>query len=74
MVGCKLVLPGPYLDGENLHQLIETHGVCTTAGVPTVWLNLFNHMRQHKLGFTRLKRLVIGGSAPPRSMIAEIER
>jgi fatty-acyl-CoA synthase len=34
-----------------------------------VWLGLLNYMKAQKLGFTTLKRVVIGGSACPPSMI-----
>jgi fatty-acyl-CoA synthase len=75
MVGAKLVLPGPHLDGENIHQLLEQQRVTNTAGVPTVWLNLLNHMAAHKVSrFSTLHTVVIGGAAPPRSMIQAFER
>jgi hypothetical protein len=32
MVGARLVLPGPYLDGENIYQLMHTFKVTVTAG------------------------------------------
>jgi hypothetical protein len=32
MVGARLVLPGPYLDGENIYQLMLTYKVTVTAG------------------------------------------
>ena len=40
MVGAKLVMPGPKLDGASVHELIDAEGVTVTAGVPTVWLGL----------------------------------
>ncbi|XOT95423.1 AMP-binding protein, partial [Alcaligenes pakistanensis] len=45
MVGAKLVLPGPKLDGASLHTLFENEGVTMTAGVPTVWLGLLDWMQ-----------------------------
>src|SRR6202012_5959945 len=38
--GCKLVLPGPNLDGASLSSLLREEAVTVTAGVPTVWFNL----------------------------------
>ncbi|NEX62432.1 3-(methylthio)propionyl-CoA ligase [Noviherbaspirillum galbum] len=61
--GAKLVLPGPSLDGESLHALCEQEGVTFSAGVPTVWLGLLNHMESRKLSLSALRRVVIGGSA-----------
>lgn len=74
MVGCRLVLPGPNLDGASLFHLIETYSVDTTAAVPTVVLGLLQHMRAHAMRDMRgIRRLVIGGAAPPRAMIEEVE-
>ncbi|MES3025306.1 MAG: 3-(methylthio)propionyl-CoA ligase [Pseudomonadota bacterium] len=69
LVGAKLVLPGPGMDGASLYQLCEQEGVSLSAGVPTVWLGLVNHLRDHYLRFTTLKRTVIGGSACPPALM-----
>jgi fatty-acyl-CoA synthase len=39
-----------------------------SAGVPTVWLGLLNYMKEQKLRFSTLKRVVVGGSACPPAM------
>jgi fatty-acyl-CoA synthase len=70
MVGVKLVLPGPALDGESVYELIEQEKVTFAAGVPTVWQMLLNHVTPKGLRFQHLKRTVIGGSACPPSMIS----
>jgi len=69
MVGAQLVFPGPHLDGKSLHELFEAEEVTMSAGVPTVWLGLLNYMKEKKLRFSTLKRVVIGGSACPPAMI-----
>jgi 3-(methylthio)propionyl---CoA ligase len=69
MQGAKLVFPAQHLDGKSLHQLFETEAVTMSAGVPTVWLALLNYMKEQKLRFSTLKRVVIGGSACPPAMI-----
>ena len=69
MVGAKLVLPGPGLDGKSLHELFESEGVTFSAGVPTVWLGLLGYMSANQLKFSTMNRTVIGGSACPISMI-----
>jgi 3-(methylthio)propionyl---CoA ligase len=69
MTGTKLVFPGPHLDGKSLHELFETERVTMSAGVPTVWLGLLNHMKEAKLKFSTLKGVVIGGSACPPAML-----
>jgi len=73
--GAKLVLPGPALDGRSLYDLFEGEGVTLSAGVPTVWLGLVNHVIEHDLEFSTLRRTVIGGSAcPPALMDTFIDR
>lgn len=74
MVGCKIVMPGPGLDGKSLYELFEAEGVTMSAGVPTVWLGLLDHVRSHQLKFSTFKRTVIGGSACPPAMIAAFEK
>ena len=44
-----------------------------SAGVPTVWLNLLNHVKEKKLRFSTFNRTVIGGSACPPAMIRSFE-
>ena len=69
MVGAKLVLPGPALDGKSLYELFEAEGVTYSAGVPTVWLGLLQHVAANGLRFSTFTRTVIGGSACPPAMI-----
>ncbi|MCF8149277.1 MAG: fatty-acid--CoA ligase [Burkholderiaceae bacterium] len=71
--GAKLVLPGPHLDGASLHSMFEEEGVTMSAGVPTIWLGLLNHLQENKLKLSTVKRLVIGGSAAPPAMIRSFD-
>ncbi|MFO0751576.1 MAG: AMP-binding protein, partial [Myxococcota bacterium] len=73
MVGSKLVLPGPGLDGKSLLELIEGEGVTSLLGVPTVWLALLAHLRSLGRRLTTVKKVTIGGSACPPSMITAFE-
>ena len=73
--GAKMVLPGARLDGKSLYELFESEGVTFSAGVPTVWLGLINHVLQNDLRFSTFRRTVIGGSAcPPAMMNTLIDR
>jgi fatty-acyl-CoA synthase len=69
LVGAKLVFPGPFLDGKNLHELFESEGVTVSAGVPTVWQGLLAHVEANDLRFSTMRRTIIGGSACPPSMM-----
>jgi fatty-acyl-CoA synthase len=66
MVGASLIMPGRYLDGASLHELINAERVTMAAGVPTVWLAMLDHVRKTGGSFTTLRRLLSGGAAPPR--------
>jgi len=70
MTGCKLVFPGPALDGKSVYELIEAEKVSLAAGVPTVWQMLLGHVQSNGLRFSSLQRTVIGGAACPPAMIA----
>ncbi|QUP53777.1 long-chain-fatty-acid--CoA ligase [Ralstonia syzygii] len=69
LVGAKLVFPGPKLDGASLYELFEQERVSFSAGVPTVWLGLLQHVQANRLTFSTFRRTVIGGSACPPAMI-----
>jgi 3-(methylthio)propionyl---CoA ligase len=69
LTGCKLVFPGPALDGKSIYELIESEKINFAAGVPTVWQMLLGHLKPAGLKFSTLRRTVIGGSACPPAMI-----
>ncbi len=69
LTGCKLVFPGPALDGKSVYELMDAEGVTFAAGVPTVWQMLLQHVKSIGGRFGKLRRTVIGGSACPPAMI-----
>jgi len=71
VAGSKLVLPGPKLDGPSLYELMEAEHVTISAGVPTIWMGLIQHVEQNKLRFSSMKRTAVGGSAMPMALIAK---
>ena len=71
IAGARLVLPGPRLDGASLYELMESEQVTVSAGVPTIWLALLQHVEQHQLSFSTMRRTAVGGSAMPQSLIAK---
>ena len=68
MLGAKLVLPGPRMDGENIQGLIEDEGVTFSCAVPTVFSMLFQYLEDTGKKVDALKRTMIGGSAVPKAM------
>ncbi len=73
MVGAKLVMPGAKLDGDTLFDLMAAEGVTITVGVPTVLMALLATMRGRGRKPPALRRVVVGGSACPRAVIAAFE-
>ena len=71
IAGAKLILPGPKLDGASLYELMESEKVTISAGVPTIWMALIQHVEQNKLRFSTMKRTAVGGSAMPTALIAK---
>jgi fatty-acyl-CoA synthase len=74
MAGAKLVMPGMKMDGASIYELLENEKVTFTAAVPTVWLMLLQYLESEHKRLTTLKRVAIGGSACPRSMMETFER
>ena len=59
-------------DAPTLHKLMLDEGVTHSAGVPTVWLAMFQHLDATGAGLGKLRLVTIGGSAAPRAMIERL--
>jgi len=68
MTGCKLVLSADYRP-QQLCDLFRSEGVTHSAGVPTVWLGMIDHIERTGEDLGQLAQVTIGGSAAPRAMI-----
>jgi fatty-acyl-CoA synthase len=77
MCGAKLVLPGAAVDGESLFTLMRAERCTFSLGVPTVWLGFLDYIATHReeldLAGLALERILVGGSAAPRSMIERFD-
>jgi fatty-acyl-CoA synthase len=76
LVGAGLVLPGPHLDAVNILDLLADEQVTVTAGVPTVWMMMLQAIdaQPDRWDLSRLRMLLVGGSAVPRSMLVGFDR
>jgi acyl-CoA synthetase (AMP-forming)/AMP-acid ligase II len=74
IVGTALVMPGRHLDGASLATLMNEERVTFSAGVPTIWMGLLNHLRASGERLETMKMLIIGGSACPSLLIESFER
>ncbi|MGH7640627.1 MAG: long-chain fatty acid--CoA ligase, partial [Candidatus Dormibacteria bacterium] len=68
--GAKLSLPGRFLDPPHLLQMFQRDVVTVTAGVPTIWGALLNHLNQNPTQLPRLRMIICGGSAAPPALIS----
>ena len=73
MNGAKLVYPGPKMDGASLYELFEAEGVTLGLGVPTVWLNFSNYLRDNNRNVTTLRKVLSGGTAVPLALLRAYE-
>ena len=71
MTGVKFVYSAVN-DPKVLCDLMDREGVTHSAGVPTVWLAMFQHVDAEGRELPKLKQAVIGGSAAPRFMIERL--
>jgi 3-(methylthio)propionyl---CoA ligase len=72
--GASMVMPGRHLDGASVAALMNAEHVTISAGVPTVWLGLLQHLRASGERLHTVKRLTIGGSACPPALIEAFDR
>jgi len=74
MAGASLVMPGRHLDGASVARLLNSECVTFSAGVPTVWLGLLQHLRASGERLETARRLTVGGSACPPALIEAFDR
>jgi fatty-acyl-CoA synthase len=76
LVGAGLVLPGPRLDAVSILDLLADEQVTVTAGVPTVWMTMLQALDHEpdRWDLSKLRMLLVGGSAVPRSMLVGFDR
>jgi len=73
-LGFKFVLPGPHLKPETLAQLIQDEKVTVAAGVPTLWIGMYQAIKAHGFDVSSLRALIVGGAAFPKTWIEAYEK
>jgi len=75
MLGAKQVFPGPHLDPESLCELFASEKVTTTAGVPTIWMGILEHLdaEPDRHDLSAMELMIVGGAAAPPAMIQAFE-
>jgi fatty-acyl-CoA synthase len=69
LAGATQVYPGPSPDTADLARLIESENVTIAAGVPTVWIDLLEHLDGRDDDLASLERILSGGSAVPAEVM-----
>lgn len=72
--GAKLVLPARLTDGASLAGLIAAEGVTIAVGVPTVWINVVEHLESTGGTLPSLQRVLVGGAAITPALMERLER
>jgi fatty-acyl-CoA synthase len=73
MLGAKQVFPDRFLDPISLTELIREEKVTFSAGVPSVWIALLQHLDKTGTDLTGL-RMFVGGSALPAGLYDGLSR
>jgi acyl-CoA synthetase (AMP-forming)/AMP-acid ligase II len=72
--GSNLILPGPHLQPPKLAELIAEERVTVAAGVPTIWMGVYQDLKTTPRDVSCLRALTVGGSAMPRALIEAYEK
>jgi acyl-CoA synthetase (AMP-forming)/AMP-acid ligase II len=69
--GASIVFPGAKLDPASVLELMASEKVTLAAGVPTIWLGILALLDENpkKWDLSRLRKMLVGGSAAPPAMI-----
>jgi len=73
MLGAKQVFPDRFLDPVSLTELIKEEKVTFSAGVPSVWIALLQHLEKTATNLDGL-RMFVGGSALPAGLYDGLTR
>jgi len=73
ITGLKLVICGDN-KADHICRLFNEEGVTHSAGVPTVWLNLIDHVEDTGASMGKLHTIMVGGSSAPPATIRWFRR
>jgi fatty-acyl-CoA synthase len=72
LVGADFIMPMERLDPAGVIEMCEAEKVTLSAGVPTVWMGVRDALRAQNKTLSTVKRIVIGGSAMPASLMDDL--
>lgn len=75
LTGARLVLPGRDLSAPTLCRLIEQEQATLVAGVPTIWINLYQHLESGaSYNLSSLRYILNGGAPISKSLVENLEK
>jgi fatty-acyl-CoA synthase len=74
MAGCKVLLPDRFMgDAKSIVELAEEEGATILAGVPSIWLNTANFLKETGKRLPKVHTVICGGSAVPRALMESMD-
>ncbi len=73
MVGSKLVLPGPNLDGKSIVSLINKEKITMSFAIPTIWEEVLEELDRSGEKLENLDRILSGGTTVPEWIIKKFK-
>ncbi|MGB9802286.1 long-chain fatty acid--CoA ligase, partial [Desulfofundulus sp.] len=76
LVGAKQVLPGSRPTPKDFCELIHQERVTYSAGVPTIWMGILNHVLENpgKYDFSCVRCFISGGAPMPAKLTEDYEK
>lgn len=74
MVGSKLVLPGPNLDGKSIVSLINNENITMSFAIPTIWEEVLEELDRNGEKLDNLDRILSGGTTVPEWIIKKFKK
>ncbi|HLX59628.1 MAG TPA: long-chain fatty acid--CoA ligase [Ktedonobacteraceae bacterium] len=74
MMGCKIIMPGRFMDPARIARLMEAERVTVTGGVPTIWIGMLALLEKESFDLSSVRMMICGGSAVPKSLIEGLQR
>ena len=73
MAGTDFVMPGRFLQAEQIAKMIVQLKPTFAGAVPTIWNDLLTYVDQNPTDLSSLRLVVCGGSAVPRALMQSFE-
>lgn len=74
MTGSRMVFSGRQMQPADIASLIQDERATFTAGVPTLWMNLYAYLESNPHDISTLRTIVCAGSALPRQFIEQYQK